>query len=523
MTNHAHSSSHAADDAHGTASFWMSVPLPSYAPLEAAREADVCVVGAGIAGLTAAYLLARQGRRVVVLEKDQPGAGETSRTTAHLANALDDRYLAIERQHGEGGAHLAADSHSVAIDRIEQLCADESIDCDFTRLDGYLFLGPDDDERFLRRELEAAHRAGLTSVDWFDAAPVEGVRIGPCLRFPRQGQFHPRKYLAGLLAALERLGVAIHGDSPVTDLRDGEPCVAVTARGPEVRADQVLVATNSPVNDRFAIHTKQAPYRTYAIAARLPKGAVAQALYWDTCDPYHYVRVARGGADGAEDVLIVGGEDHKTGQESDGAERHARLERWMRQFCPTAGEVLHRWSGQVMEPVDGVAYLGRNPGDRHVFVATGDSGMGMTHGTIAGLLVSDLIVHGESRWAPLYDPSRKTTSLSSAREFLKENLNVALQYGDWLSPGEVTSADELAPGQGGVVRRGLARIACYRDDEGRLHERSAVCTHLGCVVAWNPTERSWDCPCHGSRFDPDGRVLRGPAISELPPAEPGTA
>jgi glycine/D-amino acid oxidase-like deaminating enzyme/nitrite reductase/ring-hydroxylating ferredoxin subunit len=507
-----------ADHPRGTESVWMSVPLPTFVPLAEHLSADVCVVGGGLAGLTVAYLAAKQGRRVVLLERDRIGSGETGRTTAHLASAVDDRFGELERMHGEQGAYLAADSHDAAIERIERIVEEEGIDCDFARVDGYLFLGPDDDRSLLERELAAARRAGLTSVDYFEEAPIEGVRTGPCLRFPRQGQFHPLLYLAGLARAVERLGGRIYEGTQASDVADGEPTRVETALGFSVEAGACVVATNSPINDRFAIHTKQAPYRTYAIAARLPAGgAPARALFWDTCDPYHYVRTAPlRGADGAptgDEVLIVGGEDHKTGQARDTEERHARLERWMRERFPTAGAVEWRWSGQVMEPVDGVAYIGRNPGERNVYVVTGDSGMGMTHSTMAGMIVSDLIERDENRWAPLYDPARK--SLGASREFLRENLNVAVQYGDWLAPGEVGSADEIPAGTGAVLRRGLAKVAVYRDEEGRLHERSAVCTHLGCVVAWNPTERSWDCPCHGSRFDPYGRVLNGPAKTEL--------
>jgi Rieske Fe-S protein len=240
-------------------------------------------------------------------------------------------------------------------------------------------------------------------------------------------------------------------------------------------------------------------------------------LLWDTCDPYHYVRVhpAPGGStEGDYELLIVGGEDHKTGQEA-GSERarHRSLEHWMRQRFPMAGPVVYRWSGQVMEPVDGVAFIGRNPGDKHVFIHTGDSGMGMTHGALGGILNADLITGRENAWESLYDPSRRT--LRSAQEFLKENLNVAAQYGDWVSPGDVADETEIPAGEGAVVRAGMKKIAVYRAPDGTLHRRSASCTHLGCVVRWNGVEKSWDCPCHGSRFDAMGGVLNGPAISEL--------
>jgi Rieske Fe-S protein len=265
------------------------------------------------------------------------------------------------------------------------------------------------------------------------------------------------------------------------------------------------------VNDRVAIHTKQAPYVTYVIGASIPKGSVATALYWDTLDPYHYVRVQ---GVGDHDVLIVGGEDHKTGQESDCYERYGRLESWTRERFPQIGDIEFRWSGQVMEPVDYLAFIGRNPLDSdNVFIATGDSGQGMTHGTIAGMLLTDLIQDRKNRWADLYSPSRVT--LRATPEFASENINVAAQYSDYVTAGDIKSEDELKPGQGAVVRHGLSKIAVYRDENGAIHKRSAVCPHLGCVVAWNACEKTWDCPCHGSRYSAEGRVYQGPANTDL--------
>jgi Rieske Fe-S protein len=282
-----------------------------------------------------------------------------------------------------------------------------------------------------------------------------------------------------------------------------------------VAADAVVVATNVPVNDRLAIHTKQAPYMTYVIGARVPRGSVPAVLSWDTGDPYHYLRIA---AHGDEDLLIVGGEDHKSGQATDTLERFERLEAWTRERFPMVEDVPFRWGGQIMETVDYLAFSGHNPADHdNVYVHTGDSGMGLTHGTLGAMLMSDLVLGRENPWARLYDPSRKT--IRAARDYTSENLNVARQYADWLTGGEVRSADEVAPGSGAVLRRGLHKIAVYRDEGGAIHEHSAACPHLGCIVKWNRAERTWDCPCHGSRFDPLGKVINGPANRNLAPAE----
>jgi glycine/D-amino acid oxidase-like deaminating enzyme/nitrite reductase/ring-hydroxylating ferredoxin subunit len=500
---------------HSTAPAWQRSPadFPDAGALHEDTVADVCVVGAGIAGLTTAYLLVRAGKNVVVLEAEQIASGESSRTTAHLASALDDRFTELERLQGEHGARLAAESHAAAIDRIEAIVREESIDCDFARVDGYLFAAPGTTREDLDREREAARRAGL-EVDWVPRAPLPSFDTGPALKFSHQGQFHPARYLAGLARAIRRQGGRIFVHSPVNVFEGGDHPQAATRCGAAVKAAALVVATNTPVNDRVTLHTKQFPYRTYALALALPGQALPRALYWDSGQPYHYVRVGSGPE---ADLLIVGGEDHKTGQGHDEPARFARLEAWARERFPEAGAVAARWSGQVMEPMDGLAFIGRNPHDDNVYIATGDSGHGMTHGTIAGLLLSDLILGRDNPWASLYEPARK--SLRAAGHFVRENVNAAAQYLDWVTPGEWADIDGLAPGEGAVVREGLRKVAVCRDADGKLHRHSAVCPHLGCIVHWNAAETSWDCPCHGSRFSPGGQVINGPALGRLAPAE----
>jgi Rieske Fe-S protein len=285
--------------------------------------------------------------------------------------------------------------------------------------------------------------------------------------------------------------------------------------GRSVTASAVVIATNTPINDVLTMHTKQAPYRTYALALEIPRGSIARALFWDTGDPYHYVRLAGDG-----DVLVVGGEDHKVGQQDWPEQRWSHLEAWTRKRFPLAGQPLARWSGQIQEPADGLAFIGRNPGrDAPVYIATGDSGNGMTHGAIAGILLSDLICGDQANpWAKLYEPARKITTASAASGFVRENMNVAAHFAQWFLPAERVTRS-IEPGHGKVIRRGLRRIALYVDEAGQHHECSATCPHLGCIVSWNRAERSWDCPCHGSRFDPYGRVMTGPAARDLEPIE----
>jgi len=507
--------------AEGTVSVWMATAdLPLYPPLRENVGADVCIIGAGIAGLSTAYLLAREGKSVVVLDDGAVGGGMTGRTTAHLSCAIDDRYYEIERLHGKEGARMAFESHRAAIDGIETIVAEEGIPCDFERVDGYLFVPPGASKKELERELEAAHRAGFTEVEKVERAPIQ-FNTGMCLRFPRQGQFHPLKYLGGLARAVQRSGGRIFTGSHASFMKGGADARVETREGNVVAADAIVIATNTPVNDLVTMHTKQAPYTTYVIGARVPAGSVTRALYWDTSDPYHYVRLQRAQIPGAGEMLIVGGEDHKTGQAEDLHERHARLEAWARERFPQMGAVEYRWSGQVMEPVDGMAFIGRNPGDKeNVYIVTGDSGMGMTHGTIAGMLITDQVMGRENPWEKLYDPSRKSLRMRSVFEFAKENVNVAGQFlSDYMTGGDAGSFDEIAPGEGAVLGIGPNKRAVYKDEQGGVHQRSALCAHLGCVVTWNGLEKTWDCPCHGSRYDRYGEVITGPANKGLAPWE----
>lgn len=512
-----------------TRSVWMETSsIPTRQKLGSDTQAEVCVIGAGIAGITTAYLLAREGKSVVVLDDGPLCGGETERTTAHLSSALDDGYVYLEQKHGPEGARLNAESHQAAIDLIERLARSEAIDCDFERLDGYLFQPEGLEPSRLEEELMAARRAGLAA-QLVGRAPIPTFNTGPAIRFPRLAQFHPLKYLAGLILSTERRGGRFFTHTRAQTVEDGTPATVHTEDSHTVRCQAVVVATNSPINDRYKIHTKQAAYRTYVVGLRVPTGLVPRALYWDTAQdaesareghlaPYHYVRLQ---TDPQGDVLVVGGEDHKTGHEDDypGEERWAALETWARRRFPFCGDVVYRWSGQVLEPFDGVAFIGRNPGDQHVYISTGDSGHGMTHGTIAGLLLTDLIQNRPNAWERVYDPARKMTG--ELLEFTRENLDVGIRYGEHLTSGDVRSIEQIPCNSGAVIREGLHKLAVYRDEAGHFHRLSAVCPHLKCVVHWNSAERSWDCPCHGSRFNRFGEVINGPAVAGLERIESG--
>jgi glycine/D-amino acid oxidase-like deaminating enzyme/nitrite reductase/ring-hydroxylating ferredoxin subunit len=507
-----------------TNSLWTEkLDIPSFAPLDADTSADVCIVGAGIAGLTSAYLLQRQRRSVIILNDKSIGDGQTGRTSAHLSSAIDDRFYLIHKMHGDDATRAMYESHAAAIDTIERICKHERIDCEFQRVDGYLFLAPGESPKVLDRELEATKLIGFGGVEKLDHSPFASVFEGPCLRFPRQAVFHPLKYLAGLVKCIVRDGGKIYCNDRVVDTtcpeKADEKCTAKTLSGRTVRANAIVVATNTPapINNWMGIYTKQTPYRTYIVAGQIPRGSAPNALFWDDAEPYHYVRI-ESSLDSKHDILIVGGEDHKVGQLADDAAPFLNLEKWAREHFKMIQDLPYRWSGQVQEPADGIAYIGRAPvGSPNLYVVTGDSGMGLTHGTIAGILLTDLITGKENPWAPFYDPGRKPTH--AIGEFIKENANAVATYTDYIKPGEVKNEDEIPNDSGAVLRDGMKKIAVYRDQSGQLHRCSAACTHLGCVVQWNNVEKSWDCPCHGSRFDPNGKVLMGPAIDDLSPVE----
>lgn len=504
-------------------SYWLDSVKPiKFTPLTGDYQADVAVVGAGISGISVAYNLLKAGRKVVIFEDGFVGSGETGRTTAHLVNALDNFYTNIEKYHGEEGARLAAESHTEAINFIERVVRDESIDCDFKRVDGYLFLHPSDKLETLQKEHEATNKFGIKT-SLLDETPGLASKKVPCLHYKNQAQFHILKYLKGLTESVIKMGGEIFTETHVTGIKDGE----LKANGFKVNAEAIVVATNTPINDLVTMHTKQWPYRTYVIGVKVTKGTIEHRLWWDTGDqdskwvtkPYKYIRLQN--LDEDSDLIICGGEDHKTGQADDEGiveeDRYNVLIEWVKQNFPSAQDVVYKWSGQVMEPLDSMAFIGKNPGDKSTYIVTGDSGNGMTHGTISGILLKDLITGKDNAWTKLYDPSR--ISLKVTGDFLKEASNMAAQYIDLVSGGDLDSANEIKNGEGAIISNNLKKIAIYRDEKGILHSYSAICPHLGCVVQWNSDEKSFDCPCHGSRFTCKGEVINGPASSNLKEAD----
>ncbi len=317
-------------------------------------------------------------------------------------------------------------------------------------------------------------------------------------------------WLNGLAEASQRLGARL-ARAHVTEVRGGPHATVRVATGATITAGAAVMATNAPLEDPLLLSTRQTPYTSFAIAAPIAEDDAPEGLLWDTEDPYHYVRSH---SEDGSTWIIVGGEDVEAGRSPPGV--YERLESWARARFPTMGPPTHRWAGMVYEPADGLAFIGRSPlAAPNVYVCTGDSGQGTTHGTLAGMILAAQIMGRASPWAEPYDPSRLRLSPGVTLELVREGARVIGGYARFVTPGEVADASEIAPGEAAILRRDLEKVAAYRDPEGVLHERSAVCTHLGCVVGWNASATRWECPCHGSRFEPTGRVTGGPATADL--------
>jgi len=502
-------------------SVWFSPGMKpiAFETLDRGLETDILVIGGGIAGLTTAYCLAKEGRKVVLIEDGYIGSGETGRTTAHLTCALGVRYYELEKTFDKETAQLVARSHMAAIEWIADTVYNEKIDCHFKRVDGYLFLHPSDRGETFRKEIEVTKGAGI-GLEILNSIPgIEAEEGKECLKFPRQAQLHSLLYLKGLADAIIELGGEIYTQTKAKNIsKDG-----ATGNGYDIRARHIVVATNTPVNDWVTMHTKQWPYRTYVIGAKIPKGKLPYSLWWDTGDqdskwilkPYHYVRLEP--LDDQYDILISGGEDHRTAQADDEnieeTERYDKLIEWTNVHFPAMETVRFKWSGQIIQSIDSIAFIGRNPGDENVYIITGDSGNGMTHGTLGGMIIKDLITAKKNQYAEIYDPSRIT--IKTTRHYLHEVGNMIRQYTDWLTPEDIKTAEELKPGEGAIISTGLKKLAIYRDEQNNLHTNTAVCPHLKGILHWNADEKTFDCPLHGSRFTTDGKVINGPATSDL--------
>ena len=499
-------------------SLWRAHALPRLPQKDIPNEVDVVVVGAGIAGLTTAYLLKRAGKRVAVFNRERIGSGETGNTSAHLTCVTDERITTLAEHFGEGGARLAWEAGTASIDLIESNASEGGIACGFRRVPGYL-CAPFFDDAKLQEEMEAiradadlASRLGF-SVGFSEDGPLTGR---PALAIADQGIFHPLEYLAGLALAIDGDGSIVRERCEVGDVIQ-DP-LAVVVDGQNVACTDLVIATNVPIvgirnlAGATLFQTKLYPYSSYILGARLPADSIPPGLYDDTTNPYYYLRVHE---DAEGPYAVFGGEDHKTGQATDTEACYARLEKALCRLLPKA-KVERRWSGQVVETDDGLPFIGEVAD--HQYIATGYAGNGLTFGTAAGMIVHDAITGARNPWRELFDPGRMASSASAVRRMIKENIDYPLHYiADRLRQNTNAGIENVPRGEGRVVMVGDQRAAVHRRDDGSVVKVSAVCTHMGCLVRWNNAERTWDCPCHGSRFTPEGLVLGGPAEAPLEP------
>ena len=490
-----------------TQPLWSRSPsLRHFASLEGDLHTEVAVIGGGITGLTTALLLAEAGKRVTLLETRRLAAGVSGSTTAHLTEALDTRYHELESKFGREGAALARASSREAIERIALLASKSGVDCGFERLNGYLFADDESQLAELEAELLAADRAGAAVTKATELPlplPARGAVV-----FANQAQLRPRDYLRGLTERLVKTDARVYEGVTVLNVESQGQLRLETDVGHAVTADAVVLATHAPFQN-LKLQLELAQYRSYVVSG--PIARAVDGLFWDMADPYHYIRSTM--IDG-QNYLIVGGGDHRTGTlPAAGPDApFIELEALAERLGSTAGE---RWSAQVAEPSDGLPFIGKPDADTELYLAQGFSGNGITFGTLSAMLISEALLGRQSRYAELYRADR-FKPLASAAAVLSENAETAAHLvAGHVKPVSDRPLNELARGEGCILKADGKKLAVYRDSEGAVHAVSAICTHQGCQVAFNPVEQSWDCPCHGSRFDIHGRVLDGPAKKPL--------
>jgi glycine/D-amino acid oxidase-like deaminating enzyme/nitrite reductase/ring-hydroxylating ferredoxin subunit len=517
-----------------TTPYWQtSVALPRFRSLDRDLRVDVAIVGGGITGITAAYLLKKAGKRVALLERHRCVRGDTGHTTAHLTCVTDKRLSELAKSFGDDHARATWDAGLAAIAQIDGLVRTEGIECGFAWASGYLHAPPHQPAKDSEQEAQTLRDEANRIVELgFDAQYLDRVPFmnAPGIEIAGQARFNPSQYLAALLARIHGGDAHVFEETGVDEVKaagadaENDTPISLVAGNHTITCDYVIVATHNPIVGRAGylsaslLQTKLALYTSYAIAGRVPSGSIPDALFWDTSDPYNYLRLEcrQDSADGKGDVVIFGGADHKTGQADDTRACFERIEADLERLVPGVA-ITHRWSGQVIETNDGLPFIGEMAPRQ--FAATGFSGNGMTFGTLAAMMASDAALGRSNPWRDLFDIGR-TKIRGGLWDYLAENKDYPYyMIRDRFAGAEGRSLRALGRGEGKLLEIDGERVAAYRAEDGAVTMRSPICTHLGCVVQWNTAERTWDCPCHGSRFSPKGEVLGGPAESPLAEVE----
>lgn len=470
---------------------------------------DVIIAGGGITGITTGLLLQKAGKSVLIAEAQTVGFGTTGGTTAHLNTSVDSPYHEVQKKFGEKNAQLLARAISEGLALVEKNIKECDIDCGYKKLDGFLFSQDDDQTKELEDILKGTLEAGVAA-EWSDTIPVP-IPFDKAIRFPGQATFHPTRYTSAIARAFEKAGGVILQQCRVTGVEEGNPHTVETSYG-NFKAHHFIYATHIPPGVNL-LHFRCAPYRSYVIAAKLKREEdYPDALAYDMQDPYHYYRTQE--IDG-ELYFIAGGEDHKTGHEENTEGCLRRLEAYLRQHF-NIDSIVNKWSSQYFEPADGLPYIGNLPAHpENMYVATGYGGNGMTFSSVAAITLTDIIVKGESEYQELFDPNR-IKMVAGFSKFVKESADVAGKFIKKILPAEkLKELADLARGEGKVVNFEGQKVAIYKDDTGQIYALNSACKHIKCDVAWNGTEKSWDCPCHGSRYSYTGEMITAPARKDL--------
>ncbi|WP_207496744.1 FAD-dependent oxidoreductase [Aridibaculum aurantiacum] len=495
-----------------TTAVWKPSAEPtSYPSLTQDITVDVAIIGGGITGITAAYLLAKAGKKVAVLESRSVGQGSTGHSTGNLYAPVGSEGMhTVKQKWNTEVLQQVVQSRAAAVNFIEENVRTHGIDCDFVRVPWCLFSEPGGNTPYVEMERSMAEKAGLEIVN---GVPFP-MNIEAGFTIPNQAQFNPLQYTVGLAKAIDTANCQVYEHTKVLKVNDGDPCTLETTGG-TVTASKVIMATHTP-KGVYLVHTSLEVYREYAVAVTLNGEYPQPGIFWDMIGTEHYSMRTYDSEAGK--VLLVLGESHKTGLKENNEECLQKLETFLRKKFDVAS-VAYRWAAQQYKPGDGIPHIGVSTGNTNTYIATGFAADGLTYGTLAAMILSDEILGRDNQWSQTYRAGR-ITPVASFTRFVKENATVGYELvKDWIAKKDADSFAEVQPNDGKVMEVNNKRCAVHRDESGELHVVSAVCPHMGCIVHWNKSEKTWDCPCHGSRFQPDGELIEGPAINGLAPVE----